>query len=178
MRLWSPADARDKQLPLLVANDGPEYADLGRPDGLLRRDDRERRAAAAPVALVAPGLVADGTGVAAAPARLRGVLPAVAAGEVAVRGAPVAMGALLSVPTATPSTVTRARSPGCSCPAASSRPSTTSRSALPWLRAWDRVRRAEVLGGGRSGAAPAELTKGAGEENLQDQPRDGRRARR
>jgi enterochelin esterase-like enzyme len=97
VRLWSPASAKDSDpLPLLVANDGPEYAELA---SLADYSAAMIAGGALPrhrVALLAPG--ARNEWYSASPlyagALVRGVLPAVAA-EVAVRGTPVAMGASL-----------------------------------------------------------------------------------
>ena len=97
VRLWSPADAEDGDpLPLLVANDGPEYAELA---GLTDYCAVAIEAGALPphrVALLAPGPRDEWYSASPlyAGALVRGVLPAVGE-EVAVRGAPVAMGASL-----------------------------------------------------------------------------------
>ena len=173
VRLWSPADARDKQaLPLLVANDGPEYADLA---GLTDYCAAMIASGALPphrVALVAPG--ARNEWYSASPlyagALVRGVLPAVAA-EVAVRGAPVAMGASLG---ALAMLHAQHRHPGTfaglflqSGSFFTPEHDIQERGFSRWARVTAFV--AEVLGGGRgSGAAPAELTCGAGEENLEN----------
>jgi enterochelin esterase family protein len=173
VRLWSPADARDKQaLPLLVANDGPEYADLA---GLTDYCAAMIASGALPphrVALVAPG--ARNEWYSASPlyagALVRGVLPAVAA-EVAVRGAPVAMGASLG---ALAMLHAQHRHPGTfaglflqSGSFFTPEHDIQERGFSRWARVTGFV--AEVLGGGRgSGSAPAELTCGAGEENLEN----------
>jgi enterochelin esterase family protein len=173
VRLWSPADARDKQaLPLLVANDGPEYAELA---GLLDYCAAMIASGALPphrVALIAPG--ARDEWYSASPlyagALVRGVLPAVAA-EVAVRGAPVAMGASLG---ALAMLHAQHRHPGTfaglflqSGSFFTPEHDIQERGFSRWARVTAFV--AEVLGGGRgSGAAPAVLTCGAGEENLEN----------
>ena len=171
VRIWSPADAEDRTpLPLLVANDGPEYAELA---GLTDYSAAMIASGALPphrVALVAPG--ARNEWYSASPlyagALVRGVLPAVAA-EVAVRGAPVAMGASLG---ARAMLHAQHRHPG---PVAGlflqSGSFCTPGHAIPerGFERWARVTSfvAEVLAGGTgSGAAPAVLTCGAGEENL------------
>ena len=173
VRLWSPADARDKQaLPLLVANDGPEYADLAGLTGYCAAMIASGALPPHRVALVAPG--ARNEWYSASPlyagALVRGVLPAVAA-EVAVRGAPVAMGASLG---ALAMLHAQHRHPGTfaglflqSGSFFTPEHDIQERGFTRWARVTAFV--AEVLGGGRgSGAAPAELTCGAGEENLEN----------
>ena len=96
VRIWSPADAEDAEpLPLLVANDGPEYAELA---GLTDYSAAAIASGALPphrVALLAPGPRDEWYSASPlyAGALVRGVLPAVGA-EVAVRGAPVGDGRL------------------------------------------------------------------------------------
>jgi enterochelin esterase-like enzyme len=171
VRLWSPADAADKTaLPLLVANDGPEYAELA---GLTDYCAAMIARGALPphrVALVAPG--ARNEWYSASPlyagALVRGVLPAVAA-EVAVRGAPVAMGASLG---ALAMLHAQHRHPGTfaglflqSGSFFTPEHDIQERGFERWARVTAFV--AEVLSGGvGSGAAPAVLTCGAGEENI------------
>jgi len=171
VRLWSPADVADKTaLPLLVANDGPEYAELA---GLTDYCAAMIARGALPphrVALVAPG--ARNEWYSASPlyagALVRGVLPAVAA-EVAVRGAPVAMGASLG---ALAMLHAQHRHPGTfaglflqSGSFFTPEHDIQERGFERWARVTAFV--AEVLSGGvGSGAAPAVLTCGAGEENI------------
>ena len=171
VRLWSPADAADKTaLPLLVANDGPEYAELA---GLTDYCAAMIASGALPphrVALVAPG--ARNEWYSASPlyagALVRGVLPAVAA-EVAVRGAPAAMGASLG---ALAILHAQHRHPGTfaglflqSGSFFTPEHDIQERGFERWARVTAFV--AEVLSGGvGSGAAPAVLTCGAGEENI------------
>ena len=171
VRLWSPADAADKTaLPLLVANDGPEYAELA---GLTDYCAAMIARGALPphrVALVAPG--ARNEWYSASPlyagALVRGVLPAVAA-EVAVRGAPAAMGASLG---ALAMLHAQHRHPGTfaglflqSGSFFTPEHDIQERGFERWARVTAFV--AEVLSGGvGSGAAPAVLTCGAGEENI------------
>ena len=171
VRLWSPADAADrKALPLLVANDGPEYAELA---GLTDYCAAMIARGALPphrIALVAPG--ARNEWYSASPlyagALVRGVLPAVAA-EVAVRGAPVAMGASLG---ALAMLHAQHRHPGTfaglflqSGSFFTPEHDIQERGFERWARVTAFV--AEVLSGGvGSGAAPAVLTCGAGEENI------------
>ena len=171
VRLWSPADATDKQrLPLLVANDGPEYAELA---GLTDYSAAMIAAGALPphrIALVAPG--ARNEWYSASPlyagALARGVLPAVA-DEVAVRGVPVAIGASLG---ALAMLHAQHRHPGTfaglflqSGSFFTPEHDIQERGFSRWARVTAFV--AEVLGGGRgTGAAPAVLTCGAGEENI------------
>ena len=171
VRLWSPADAADKTaLPLLVANDGPEYAELA---GLTDYCAAMIARGALPphrVALVAPG--ARNEWYSASPlyagALVRGVLPAVAA-EVGVRGAPVAMGASLG---ALAMLHAQHRHPGTfgglflqSGSFFTPEHDIQERGFERWARVTAFV--AEVLSGGvGSGAAPAVLTCGAGEENI------------
>ncbi len=95
--LWSPADAEDGDpLPLLVANDGPEYAELAGLTDYCAAMIAEGTLPPHRVALLAPGPRNEWYSASPlyAGALVRGVLPAVAA-EVAVEGAPVAMGASL-----------------------------------------------------------------------------------
>ena len=171
VRIWSPADAKDRtRLPLLVANDGPEYAELA---GLTHYCAAMIESGALPphrVALVAPG--ARNEWYSASPlyagALVRGVLPAVAA-EVAVRGAPVAMGASLG---ALAMLHAQHRHPGTfaglflqSGSFFTPEHDIQERGFERWARVTAFV--AEVLAGGvGSGAAPAVLTCGAGEENF------------
>ena len=171
VRLWSPADAADKTaLPLLVANDGPEYAELA---GLTDYCAAMIARGALPphrVALVAPG--ARNEWYSASPlyagALVRGVLPAVAA-EVAVRGAPAAMGASLG---ALAMLHALHRHPGAFSGLFLQSGSffvpehdIQERGFSRWARVTAFV--AEVLAGGRgTGAAPAVLTCGTGEENI------------
>jgi enterochelin esterase family protein len=171
VRIWSPADAKDRtRLPLLVANDGPEYAELA---GLTDYCAAMIESGALPphrVALVAPG--ARNEWYSASPlyagALVRGVLPAVAA-EVAVRGTPVAMGASLG---ALAMLHAQHRHPGTfaglflqSGSFFTPEHDIQERGFSRWARVTAFV--AEVLGGGRgTGAAPAVLTCGAGEENI------------
>ena len=173
VRLWSPASAKDKQrLPLLVANDGPEYAELA---GLTDYCAAMIASGALPphrVALVAPG--ARNEWYSASPlyagALVRGVLPAVAA-EVAVRGRPVAMGASLG---ALAMLHAQHRHPGTfaglflqSGSFFTPEHDIQERGFERWARVTGFV--AEVLSGGvGSGAAPAVLTCGTGEENIEN----------
>jgi enterochelin esterase family protein len=173
VRVWSPADVKDSApLPLLVANDGPEYAELA---GLTDFCAAMIAGGALPphrVALIAPG--ARNEWYSASPlyagALVRGVLPAVAA-EVAVRGAPVAVGASLG---ALAMLHAQHRHPGTfaglflqSGSFFTPRHDIQERGFSRWARVTAFV--AEVLAGGRgTGAAPAVLTCGAGEENLQN----------
>ena len=171
VRLWSPADAADKKaLPLLVANDGPEYAELA---GLTDYCAAMIARGALPphrVALVAPGPRNEWYSASPlyAGALVRGVLPAVAA-EVAVRGAPVAMGASLG---ALAMLHAQHRHPGTfaglflqSGSFFTPEHDIQERGFERWARVTAFV--AEVLSGGvGSGAAPAVLTCGAGEENI------------
>ena len=171
VRIWSPADAEDSEaLPLLVANDGPEYAELA---GLTDYSAAMIASGALPphrLALVAPG--ARNEWYSASPlyagALVRGVLPAVAA-EVAVRGTPVAMGASLG---ALAMLHAQHRHPNTfaglflqSGSFFTPEHDIQERGFSRWARVTAFV--AEVLGGGRgTGAAPAVLTCGAGEENI------------
>jgi enterochelin esterase family protein len=171
VRIWSPADARDRDpLPLLVANDGPEYAKLA---GLTDYSAAMIESGALPpyrIALVAPG--ARNEWYSASPlyagALVRGVLPAVAA-EVAVRGTPVAVGASLG---ALAMLHAQHRHPGTfaglflqSGSFFTPEHDIQERGFSRWARVTAFV--AEVLGGGRgTGAAPAVLTCGAAEENI------------
>ena len=171
VRIWSPADAKDRtRLPLLVANDGPEYAELA---GLTDYCAAMIESGALPphrVALVAPG--ARNEWYSASPlyagALVRGVLPAVAA-EVAVRGAPVAMGASLG---ALAMLHAQHSHPGTfaglflqSGSFFTPEHDIQERGFERWARVTAFV--AEVLSGGvGSGAAPAVLTCGTGEENF------------
>ena len=171
VRIWSPEDAEDSEpLPLLVANDGPEYAELA---GLTHYSAAMIASGALPphrLALVAPG--ARNEWYSASPlyagALVRGVLPAVAA-EVAVRGTPVAMGASLG---ALAMLHAQHRHPNTfaglflqSGSFFTPEHDIQERGFSRWARVTGFV--AEVLGGGRgTGAAPAVLTCGAGEENI------------
>ena len=171
VRIWSPEDAADSEpLPLLVANDGPEYAELA---GLTDYSAAMIASGALPphrLALVAPG--ARNEWYSASPlyagALVRGVLPAVAA-EVAVRGTPVAMGASLG---ALAMLHAQHRHPNTfaglflqSGSFFTPEHDIQERGFSRWARVTGFV--AEVLGGGRgTGAAPAVLTCGAGEENI------------
>jgi enterochelin esterase family protein len=171
MRLWSPADAKDREaLPLLVANDGPEYAELA---GLTDYAGAMIARGALPrfrIALLAPG--ARNEWYSASPlyagALVRGVLPAVAA-EVGVRGAPVAMGASLG---ALAMLHAQHRHPGTfgglflqSGSFFTPEHDIQERGFERWARVTGFV--AEVLAGGvGSGAAHAVFTCGAGEENI------------
>ncbi len=171
VRIWSPADAKDTEpLPLLVANDGPEYAELA---GLTDYSAAMIASGTLPphrLALVAPG--ARNEWYSASPlyagALVRGVLPAVAA-EVAVRGAPVAIGASLG---ALAMLHAQHRHPNTfaglflqSGSFFTPEHDIQERGFSRWARVTAFV--AEVLGGGRgTGAAPAVLTCGAGEENI------------
>jgi enterochelin esterase family protein len=173
VRLWSPAGVKDSEpLPLLVANDGPEYAELA---GLTDYSAAMIEGGVLPphrLALVAPG--ARDEWYSASPlyaeALVRGVLPAVAA-EVAVRGAPVAMGASLG---ALAMLHAQHRHPGTfaglflqSGSFFTPEHDIQERGFSRWARVTAFV--AEVLGGGRgTGAAPAVLTCGAGEENVEN----------
>jgi enterochelin esterase-like enzyme len=171
VRLWSPADAKDREaLPLLVANDGPEYAELA---GLTDFCAAMIASGALPrhrVALVAPG--ARNEWYSASPlyagALVRGVLPALAA-EVAVRGATVAMGASLG---ALAMLHAQHRHPGSfgglflqSGSFFMPEHDIQERGFERWARVTGFVR--EVLEGGvGSGAALTVFTCGAGEENI------------
>jgi len=171
VRIWSPADAKDtKPLPLLVANDGPEYAKLA---GLTDYSAAMIASGELPphrVALLAPG--ARNEWYSASPlyagALVRGVLPAVAA-EVAVRGKPVAVGASLG---ALAMLHAQDRHPGAfaglflqSGSFFTPEHDIQERGFSRWARVTAFV--AEVLAGGRgTGAAPAVLTCGAAEENI------------
>ena len=171
VRIWSPAGARDRDpLPLLVANDGPEYAELA---GLTDYTAAMIASGALPphrIALVAPG--ARNEWYSASPlyagALVRGVLPAVAA-EVAVRGTPVAVGASLG---ALAMLHAQHRHPGSfaglflqSGSFFTPEHDIQERGFSRWARVTAFV--AEVLGGGiGTGAAPAVLTCGAAEENV------------
>jgi enterochelin esterase-like enzyme len=171
VRIWSPADAADGDpLPLLVANDGPEYTKLA---GLTDYCAAMIASGALPphrIALLAPG--ARNEWYSASPlyagALVRGVLPAVAA-EVAVRGRPVAMGASLG---ALAMLHAQHRHPGTfaalflqSGSFFTPEHDIQERGFSRWARVTAFV--AEVLAGGRgTGAAPAALTCGAGEENI------------
>jgi enterochelin esterase family protein len=169
--LWSPAEAKDRTpLPLLVANDGPEYAELA---GLTDYSAALIASGALPphrVALLAPG--ARDEWYSASPlyagALARGVLPAVAA-EVAVRGAPVAVGASLG---ALAMLHAQHRHPGTFAGLFLQSGSFFvrehdyhERGFARWARVTSFVR--EVLAGGvGSGAARTVLTCGAAEENI------------
>jgi enterochelin esterase-like enzyme len=171
VRLWSPDGTKDRvPLPLLVANDGPEYAKLA---GLTDYCAAMIASGALPphrVALVAPG--ARNEWYSASPlyagALARGVLPAVAA-EVAVRGAPVAIGASLG---ALAMLHAQHRHPGTfaglflqSGSFFTPEHDIQERGFERWARVTSFV--AEVLAGGvGSGAAHTVLTCGAGEENI------------
>jgi enterochelin esterase family protein len=171
VRLWSPAEAEDRDaLPLLVANDGPEYAELA---GLTDYSAAMIESGVLPphrIALVAPG--ARNEWYSASPlyagALARGVLPAVAA-EAAVRGTPVAIGASLG---ALAMLHAQHRHPGTfaglflqSGSFFTPQHDIQERGFSRWARVTAFV--AEVLGGGRgTGAAPAVLTCGTGEENI------------
>jgi enterochelin esterase-like enzyme len=171
VRIWSPAAAKDRDpLPLLVANDGPEYAELA---GLTDFAAAMIASGTLPphrIALVAPG--ARNEWYSASPlyagALARGVLPAVAA-EVAVRGVPVAIGASLG---ALAMLHAQHRHPGTfagmflqSGSFFTPEHDIQERNFSRWARVTSFV--AEVLGGGRgTGAAPAVLTCGAAEENI------------
>jgi enterochelin esterase-like enzyme len=171
VRLWSPADAADKRaLPLLVANDGPEYAELARLTDYCAAMIASGALPPHRVALVAPG--ARNEWYSASPlyagALVRGVLPAIAA-EVAVRGAPVAIGASLG---ALAMLHAQHRHPGTfaglflqSGSFFTPEHDIQERGFSRWARVTAFV--AEILSGGRgTGAAPAVLTCGAGEENI------------
>jgi len=171
VRIWSPGDADDaERLPLLVANDGSEYAELA---SLTDYSAAMIAAGVLPrhrIALVAPG--ARDEWYSASPlyagALVRGVLPAVA-GEVAVRGVPVAMGASLG---ALAMLHALHRHPGAFSGLFLQSGSffvpehdIQERGFSRWARVTAFV--AEVLAGGRgTGAAPAVLTCGSGEENI------------
>lgn len=170
VRLWSPASARDRDpLPLLVVHDGPEYAELASLTVYCAAMIASGALPAHRVALVAPG--ARNEWYSASPlyagALVRGVLPAVAA-EVAVRGAPVAVGASLG---ALAMLHAQHRHPGTfaglflqSGSFFTPEHDRQERGFQRWARVTAFV--AEVLAGGRgSGAAPAVLTCGTGEEN-------------
>jgi enterochelin esterase family protein len=171
VRIWSPADAEDSEpLPLLVSNDGPEYAELA---GLTGYSAAMIESGALPphrVALVAPGVRNEWYSASPlyAGALVRGVLPAVAA-EVAVRGLPVAIGASLG---ALAMLHAQHRHPNTfaglflqSGSFFTPEHDIQERGFSRWARVTAFV--AEVLGGGRgTGAAPAVLTCGAGEENI------------
>ena len=171
VRLWSPADAADRDaLPLLVANDGPEYAELG---GLTDYCAASIASGALPphrVALLAPGRRDEWYSASPlyAGALVRGVLPAIAA-EVGVRGAPVAIGASLG---ALAMLHAQHRHPGAFAGLFLQSGSffvpehdIQERGFSRWARVTAFVR--EVLGGGvGTGAAPAVLTCGAAEENV------------
>jgi enterochelin esterase family protein len=170
VRLWSPAAAKDRDaLPLLVANDGPEYAELA---GLTDYSAAMIESGVLPphrIALVAPG--ARNEWYSASPlyagALVRGVLPAVAAAA-AVRGAPVAIGASLG---ALAMLHAQHRHPGTFAGLFLQSGSFFTLEHDPQERGFERWARvtafvAEVLAGGRgTGAAPAVLTCGSGEEN-------------
>jgi enterochelin esterase family protein len=170
VRLWSPAAKDRDPLPLLVANDGPEYAELAR---LTDHSAAMIAGGALPphrIALVAPG--ARDEWYSASPlyagALVRGVLPAVAE-EVAVRGRPVAVGASLG---ALAMLHAQHRHPdtfaGMFLQSGSfftPEHDIQERGFSRWARVTAFV--AEVLGGGTgTGAAPAVLTCGTGEENI------------
>jgi enterochelin esterase-like enzyme len=171
VRVWSPDGADDADpLPLLVANDGPEYAELA---GLTDYAAAMIAGGALPphrVALLAPGPRDEWYSASPlyAGALVRGVLPAVA-GEIAVRGAPVAMGASLG---ALAMLHAQHRHPGTfaglflqSGSFFTPQHDIQERGFSRWARVTAFV--AEVLGGGRgTGAAPAVLTCGSGEENI------------
>jgi enterochelin esterase family protein len=171
VRLWSPAAAADRDaLPLLVANDGPEYAELARLTDYAAAMIASGALPPHRVALVAPR--ARDEWYSASPlyagALVRGVLPAVAA-EVAVRGAPVAVGASLG---ALAMLHAQHRHPGTfaglflqSGSFFTPRHDIQERGFSRWARVTAFV--AEVLAGGRgTGAAPAVLTCGTAEENI------------
>jgi len=171
VRIWSPAGARDRDaLPLLVANDGPEYAELA---GLTDFSAAMIASGTLPphrVALLAPGTRDEWYSASPlyAGALVRGVLPAVGA-EVAVRGAPVAIGASLGALAMLHAQHRHAgafaglflQSGSFFVPELDAQERRFSR----WARVTGFV--AEVLGGGRGpGSAPAVLTCGAAEENI------------
>jgi enterochelin esterase family protein len=171
VRIWSPADAKDRdRLPLLVANDGPEYAELAGLTGYCAAMIAGDALPPHRVALLAPGLRDEWYSASPlyAGALVRGVLPAIAA-EVGVRGTPVAIGASLG---ALAMLHAQHRHPG----AFSGLFLQSGSFFVPALdsqeRGFSRFARvtafvAEVLTGGRgSGAAPAVLTCGAAEENI------------
>jgi len=171
VRLWSPADAKDADaLPLLVANDGPEYAELAGLTGYCAAMIASGALPPHRVVLLAPG--ARDEWYSASPlyagALVRGVLPAVAA-EVAVRGAPVAVGASLG---ALAMLHALHRHPGAfaglflqSGSFFVARHDSQERGFSRWARVTAFVQ--EVLAGGRgTGAAPSVLTCGAAEENI------------
>jgi enterochelin esterase family protein len=171
VRIWSPANAGDRAaLPLLVANDGPEYAELA---GLTDYSAAMIASGALPphrVALLTPG--ARDEWYSASPlyagALVRGVLPAIAA-KAPVRGRPVAIGASLG---ALAMLHAQHRHPGTfgglflqSGSFFVPRVDGQERGFSRWARVTAFV--GEVLGGGRgSGAAPAVLTCGVAEENI------------
>ena len=171
VRIWSPADAKDRDpLPLLVANDGPEYAELAGLTDYCAAAIADGTLPPHRVALLAPGPRDEWY--AASPlyagALVRGVLPAVGA-EVAVRGAPVAMGASLGALAMLHAQHRHAgafaglflQSGSFFVPELDAQERGFSR----WARVTAFVR--EVLDGGRAtGAAPAVLTCGAAEENI------------
>jgi enterochelin esterase-like enzyme len=171
VRIWSPDEARDvDRLPLLVANDGPEYAKLARVTeyaaALIAGGDLPPHR----IALVAPGPRDEWYSASPlyAGALVRGVLPAVAA-EVAIRGRPVAMGASLGALAMLHAQHRhRGTFAGLFLQSGSffvPRLDIQERGFSRWARVTAFV--GEVLGGGRgSGAAPAVFTCGVGEENI------------
>jgi enterochelin esterase-like enzyme len=169
--IWSPADAEDGDaLPLLVANDGPEYAELA---GLTDYSAAMIAGGALPphrIALLAPGSRDEWYSASPlyAGALVRGVLPAVAA-EVAVRGTPVAMGASLGALAMLHAQHRHASAFGGLFLQSGSffvpSQDIQERGFSRWARVTAFV--AEVLAGGvGTGAAPAVLTCGTAEENI------------
>jgi len=171
VRIWSPDGTKDRvALPLLVANDGPDYAELAGLTDYCAAMIASGRLPPHRVALVAPG--ARNEWYSASPlyagALARGVLPAVAA-EVAVRGTPVAIGASLG---ALAMLHAQHRHPGTfaglflqSGSFFTPEHDIQERGFERWARVTSFV--AEVLAGGvGSGAAHTVLTCGAGEENI------------
>ncbi|HEY1275604.1 MAG TPA: alpha/beta hydrolase-fold protein [Thermoleophilaceae bacterium] len=97
LRIWSPADADPAEpLPLLAAHDGPEYDELAALTHFSAVAMREGELPRHRVALLAPGDRDEWYSASAryAGALVRDVLPAIR-DAVAVRGAPVGMGASL-----------------------------------------------------------------------------------
>ena len=171
VRIWSPAEAEDADpLPLLVANDGPEYAELARLTDFSAAAIASGTLPPHRIALVAPG--ARNEWYSASPlyagALVRGVLPAVGA-EVAVRGLPVAVGASLG---ALAMLHAQHRHPGTFAGLFLQSGSFFVPRLDAQERGFSRFARVtafvgEVLAGGRgTGAAPAVLTCGAAEENI------------
>lgn len=171
VRIWSPAGASERDpLPLLVAHDGPEYAELAGLTGYCAAMIESGALPPHRVALLAPGPRDEWYSASPlyAGALVRGVLPAVAA-EVAVRGVPVAMGASLGALAMLHAQHRHAGAFGGLFLQSGSffvpELDRQERGFSRWARVTGFV--AEVLGGGRgTGSAPAVLTCGAAEENI------------